>query len=391
MLIGKQCLLTLSPQAMVEVEAGTPPVSHSLQFDTGSATTWIYTADCDVTTACPNNSGYNRTGYDEAASSTAEQLGTSASIEYLGGITAGAGVEDVFSIPSSSAAAKNTTTTTTSWRQTFLAATSSSFFNIPADGLLGMAFNSIADANTSTLVETLFQQDGGSLLDEPRFGLYYGTEVSDTGDGPGNGILTLGGSHEDVYADGNLTWAPLSNPADPQLWRVNMQYMTGTKPVTTGTTSSTGATTTTSTIPLSGAWGVFDTGAGRIGVPDPYIDGLYASIGMNYSAILAGDHLPLCTEFTDAWSVALHFGDTYGPVKVTLTGDMLRQPGFATGEDKYCWPPFDPSGSNGLFLFGGDFLQNFYTVFDFGGTEAGAYDAKIGFGALKDEYKVVSK
>lgn len=364
-------------QSMVDVDVGTPPVSHSLLFDTGSATTWLFTADCDGTTSCPNNSGFNRTGYNESASSTAERIGSTASMDYLGGVTSGWGAEDVFSVPS----APNTT-----WPQTFLAANTSSWFNIPSDGFLGMAFSSIADANTSTLVETLMQQ---GLLDEPRFGLYYGTETEDTGGSPGNGTLTLGGSHEDVYVDGNLTWAPLSDPYDPQLWRVNMQYMRGTRPSNSTTTTSSAAATITSSIPLGGSWGVFDTGGGRIYVPDPYVENIYASIGMNYSAILNGDHIPLCTEFTDAWSVTFNFGDVYTPAMLTITGDMMRKPGFATGEDKYCWPPFETSGSNGLFLFGGEWLQMFYTVFDFGGTQAGSYDARIGFGWLKDEYKAV--
>lgn len=371
---------TSHSQSMVEVEVGTPAVSHSLLFDTGSATSWMFSADCDGTTSCPNNSGYNRTAYDEDASSTAELLDTTASISYLGGSTSGLGVEDVFSVPSAA---------NTSWRQTFLAATRSTWFNIPADGFLGMAFNTIASANTSTMVETLIQE---SFLDEPRFGLYYGTEVEDTGGSPGSGTLTLGGSHEDVYVNGSMVWAPLSAPANPQLWRVNMQYMTGTRPINGAATSTTAAvatTTTRSTIPLSGAWGVFDTGAGRIYVPDPYVEAIYASIGMNYSAILNGDHIPLCTEFTNAWSVSFHFGSAMSPTRVTITGDMMRKPGFATGEDKYCWPPFETSDSNGLFLFGGEFLQQLYTVFDFGGTEAGRYNARIGFGALKDEYKVV--
>lgn len=362
---------------MVELEVGTPAVSHSLLFDTGSATTWMVTADCDNTTSCPNYSAYDRTGYNESSSSTAASLGTSASIDYLGGVTSGVGVQDVFSAPS----AANTT-----WTQTFLAANSSSWMNIPADGFLGLAFSSIADANATTVVETLMQQ---GLLDEPRFGLYYGTEIEDTGGVAGNGTLTLGGSHEDVYVDGNMTWAPLSAPgADAQLWRVNMQYLTGT--LTSGGNSSTSPTptpsTTTKTIPLGGAWGVFDTGAGRISVPEAYVYDIYTAIGMNYTAILNGDHIPLCTEFTDAWAVSFHFGDGYAPARVTLTGDMMRNPGFATGEDKYCWPPFDAGDSDGLFLFGQGLLQKFYTVYDFGGFEAAAYDARIGFGALKGEY-----
>lgn len=358
---------------MVEVRAGTPPVSHSLLFDTGSATTWMITAGCDGTDDCPNNSGYNRTGYDASVSSTSEALNIHDSIDYLGGETTGSVYQDVFSFPSAG---------NTSWTQSFLAANATSWFNIPADGFLGMAFNTIATENTTTVVETLMQE---GLLDQPRFALYYGLNTDDTTSSAGNGTLTLGGSQEDIYVNGNMSWAPLAAPGDnAQLWRVDMQYMTSTKPAGSAENNS-----TTTTIPLSGAWGVFDTGAGRIYVPDPYVERIYASIGMNYSAILNGDHIPLCTEFTDEWSVSLNFGDSIAPTTITLTGDMMRKPGFATGEDKYCWPPFDTSGSTGLFLFGGELMQKLYTVWDFGGFEPESYNARFGFGWLKDEYKPV--
>lgn len=350
---------------MVDVEVGTPPVTHTLLFDSGSSTTWMVAAECDGTALCPNNSGFNRTGYNETTSSTSNATGAYGSIEYLGGVTAGVGMEDVFTFPSAP---------DTVWTQTFLEAFQSSWFNIPADGFLGLAFSTISDANTTTLVETLLWS---GKLDEPRFGLYYGVELESTGDSAGEGRLTLGGSHEDTYVDGDLVWTSLSLPDErAQLWRVDMLYAVGTTP-----------NKTQSTVTLSGAWGVFDTGAGRISVPDPLIEEIYASIGMNWTAITKGGYLPLCTEFTDAWSIEFNIGDSINPSTLVLTGDMLKKPGFATGEDKYCWPPFDPSGSDGLFLFGSDFLQMHYTVHDFGGFEPSSYNARIGIGALKDEYR----
>ncbi|KAI3396079.1 hypothetical protein diail_496 [Diaporthe ilicicola] len=351
--------------SVVEVEVGTPPVNHTLLFDTGSSTTWMIAATCDGTALCPNNSGFNRTGYNETLSSTSNATGAYASIAYLGGVTAGAGMEDDFSFPSAP---------DTVWTQTFLEAYQSSWFNIPADGFLGLAFSTISDANTTALVETLMR---AGKLDEPRFGLYYGVELESTGDSAGEGRLTLGRSLEETYVDGDLVWTDLSLPDErAQLWRVDMQYAVGTTP-----------NKTQSTVALSGAWGVFDTGAGRISVPGPLIDSIYASIGMNWTAILGGDHIPLCTEFTDAWSIEFNIGDGLSPSSLVLTGSMLKKPGFATGEDKYCWPPFDTSGSDGLFLFGSDFLQMHYTVHDLGGFEPESYKARIGIGALKEEYR----
>lgn len=371
--------LTSISQSTVEVQVGTPPVSHALLFDTGSATTWMTTAECNASGACANNSGYNRTGYDAAASSTHESIDTSASISYIsGGQVGGEGVRDVFSVPSQPG---------TSWLQSFLAADESSWFNIPADGFLGLAFDTISDANTTTLVETLMR-DG--LLDEPRFALYYGTETRNTNGTAGDGALTLGGSHEDVYVDGEVQWAPLDTPgAGAQVWRVNMQYSVGTPPsvVVDGNRTVGGGK---GQVSLGGQLGVFDTGADRISVPEAFIEDIYASFGMNWTAIINKDVIPLCEDFTDEWQIEFTFGYYLAPVTLLLTGDMLKTPGFATGEDKYCWPPIDSSGSDGLFMFGADLLQKFYTVWDFGSFESASYNASIGFGKLKEDYKPLS-
>ena len=349
---------------------------HFLLFDTGSSTTWIVDAECVATDTCRNVSGFPRAGYNATASSTSEPMNTTLSIDYLGGVTSGSGMLDEFAVPTA-----GNCSSTPAWTQSFLLANQSSWATLPADGFLGLAFSTIADANTTTLVETLMQ-DG--LLDSTRFGLYLGTETNDTGDAAGNGLLTLGGSHEDVYTvEGSLAalnWSSLQIPgADAELWRTNVQYAVG-KPAGNGTTHN---------IAVGGSWAVFDTGAGRISVPDRLIVDIYASIGMNWTAIANNDEIPLCADFTDDWYLDMFIGDAIRPTQVRITGSMLKTPGFATGEDKYCWPPFDTSGSSGLFLMGAQFLQNYYTVFDFGGAEPADYNARIGFGRLKDEYKPV--
>lgn len=369
-------MITNKPQSLVEVNVGTPPSSHFLLFDTGSATTWILDAECVATDSCHNGSGFPRSGYNATASSTSELMNTTSSIDYLGGVTGGKGMLDTFAVPTVGNSSSNL-----AWTQSFLDANQSSWTAQASDGFLGLAFSSIADAGTTTLVETLMQ-DG--LLDDHRFGLYLGSESNDTGASAGNGVLTLGGSHEDVYSvEGSLAalnWSSLQTPdSGAQLWRTNMQYAVGL-PGKNGTKH----TTTT-----SGSWAVFDTGGGRISVPDVMIEELYESIGFNWTAIISHEVIPLCEDFTDDWYLDVFIGDAYSPTQVRITGTMLKVPGFATGEDKYCWPPFDTSGSNGLFLFGAQFLQNFYTVFDFGGSEPSNYNARIGFGTLKDEYRMV--
>ncbi|ORY71477.1 pepsinogen c [Pseudomassariella vexata] len=384
LLLSASCLLPAVPAAVlempiwfknsyaiVETEIGTPGQKHFLLFDTGSATTWLMDETCADST-CYNYSGFPRSGYSANASSTSSSLGTYTSIDYLGGATAGFGLADVFSLPS----APNVI-----WEQTFLAANASSWFWIPCDGFLGLAFTTIADANTSTFVETLMQQ---GKVDEPRFGIYFGKEFNDTGSVAGEGVLTIGGSEEEKYVDGDLTWiSPLQRlgaEGEYQLWRSDMVSMHGLE------LGSNGSVVNDKANYFAGDWAVFDTGAGGITVPPSQIYAMYESFGMNWTAILNGDHIPLCTEFNSSWAVSFQFGSSDAPATITMTGDQLARSGFAY-EERYCFPPFDIGDVDGLFLFGASFLHQFYSVFDFGAFEVDAYEPRIGLGQLKEEWR----
>ena len=123
-------------------------------------------------------------------------------------------------------------------------------------------------------------------------------------------------------------------------------------------------------------------------MPPSQVDAIYESIGMNFTAILHGQHIPLCTEFNSSWSVTFSLGNAKQPRMVTLTGDQLARPGFANG-DQYCWPPFDKGDVEGFFLFGTPLLNQVYTVYDFGSFDVPHYNPRIGFGQLKKQWKPV--
>ncbi|PLB48588.1 acid protease [Aspergillus steynii IBT 23096] len=353
--------------AQVEASIGTPPKTYLLHFDTGSATTWVVGKGC---LNCPNGSRYERVGYGTEDSSTGSYIGIYGTIDYSGGVTSGPGITDMFGLPTNAQGENGL-----HWNQSFMAADQSSWRFIPADGFLGLAFSTIADAGATTLMETLMQND---LLDEPRFAVYYGTNFDTTGSDPA-GVLTLGGSHEDRYVDGELTYVPLQQEAEFQVWRTKLSSITGT-----GKTAGQSSRSTTSSL---GDYGraVFDTGSGYFQVPTNIIDDLYESIGMNWTAILNG-HIPLCTEFNSSWSVTLNFGESETDPKVTMTGEQLARPGFAHRDDA-CYPPFDDSEVVDLALIGTPLLHQFYTVFDFGANEVANYSPRIGFGNLKEELR----
>lgn len=364
--------------SFVTVSIGTPGQEYSLLFDTGSATTWVVDAAC---TACREYAGYERIGYNASESSTSSSNGGWGYIGYIGGYTYGPGKYDVFSLPDHPE--------TKGWNQTFLSVTGSTMTYFPGEGFLGLAFNTITDGGTSTLFETLMTEN---VVPESRFSIYYGTDISDEFPAPNGGasatndvhkgMLTLGGSNEELFVEGGvdtMTWVPLHKLNGMyQVWRSDIFAITGSHQSNNNGT----ITPTENTLKLSGSWAVFDTGSGRSTIPSSIIEEVYASIGMNWTALLNGDHIPLCSEFNSSWSISFDFGE--GRV-LDVPGNLWREPGFAHREDA-CWPPFDDSSVEGFFLFGSNVLQKMYTVWEFGAFEETNYAPTVGFGKLKEEY-----
>ncbi|OHF02554.1 hypothetical protein CORC01_02249 [Colletotrichum orchidophilum] len=350
---------------VVELGIGTPAKTFRLLFDTGSSSSWATDSECLAKGKCNNASGYHRTGYSIDASTSGHYTGGSAVIPYLGGDVAGLTVAEKWTVGNSS------------WEQSFIAANESSWSSLAADGFLGLGFSSIIDGGANTVVETLM---GENRLDAAKFGIYYGTEVNNTGGVPGNGVLTIGGSREADYVDGELVTVPIWQAEDGyDVWRSSILTINGTR------STGNGSVTETET-DFDQARVVFDTGASKITLPTKLNLAVYESIGMNYTAILKGDHIPLCSEFNSSWSVKFSFGDYRYPQTVEITGDQLAIPGFAYRDDA-CWPPFEEGTQSWFVLIGSTFLKNFYTVWDYGSaaneTQIRNFHPTLSLGNLK--------
>ncbi|KKF95441.1 Gastricsin [Ceratocystis platani] len=363
---------------LVDVQIGSPPTTHRLRFDTGSATTWVVDQVCG-NGGCAIHSSSQRpySPYDASASTSHVATGVYSEIQYLGGKTTGFTYHDNFDVDG------------TVWQQSFMAANSSSWTQMPADGFLGLAFSTIADGQTTTLVETLLW-DG--KLDKPRFGIFY----NDMGNLNSNngGVLTIGDSCESTYGKDVVATIPTQlSGGELQLWRVDVYAMTGTYKGWVSNAVAEGSNVNTDPIPVpvsqrlplvAGSYTVFDTGGSAASVPTSMLVPLYRSINMDWESIKSGAHIPLCSEFTSDWHVEFEFANGQN---VTIYGDQLALPGFANRDDA-CWPPFDDSGANEqFFLFGPRFLRNFYTTFDFGSDKPENYAPTVSFAPLKDEYK----
>lgn len=360
---------------------GTPAKLYRVMFDTGSSSTWIVNTDC-TTTSCPSSSDYARTGYNASASSTSADLGAYDVVGYIDGDgVAGFATQDVFADENGGV----------EWNQTFLSVNTSSWRWITADGFLGLGFSSIAENKTSSLVETLLW-DG--QLNATRFAIYYGTNLADNG--TQDGTLTIGGSHEDTYVDGEVVYAPLRKETPYELWRtalrsVNVLVARGANSTVTTRTGSLPTTDDpVGTYPRSnttwpfygGGSAVFDSGAGRIGLPQEVIAPVYFNLGWNMTKLLNGEERMECQHMNSSWALSLTLGD--GAVEDDVTFSIRGDEFYAPGEQ--CMPPVDDSGVSSFALVGADFLKRYYSIFDFGGSQVVDYAPKIGFGRLKPAY-----
>ncbi|KAG5942738.1 hypothetical protein E4U59_000929, partial [Claviceps monticola] len=329
--------ITRNGYNVVQLDIGAPGKKFQFLFDTGSSTSWVTDAAC-APEACPNVSGYKRVGYQVKDSSTGKLTGEKASIDYLGGATAGDVVDDVFSVGK------------TSWVQNFISASQSNWAAAAADGFLGLSFNSICVNNTSTVMHSLIPK-----LDKPRFAIYYNnSETQEPGQG---GLLTLGDSRENEFAQGPLAIVPVvQRNGQFDVWRSRFQSLT-VKTSGGGIERVDNALSSTSwRIPFDSGDAVFDTGAGSISLDKSKIDKIYWA--------WAGTLPNCCTR------------------SVSSIAQSSTQPGFANREDA-CWPPFEDGNSNGFSLIGTPFLTQFYTVWDFGSHDESKYKPTLSFGNLK--------
>lgn len=279
-------------------------------------------------------------------------------IDYLTDFTAGPVVSDIVTIGNFS------------WRQSFLAANESTWSVMPTDGFLGLAFNNFSVGNADTFMHTLLHQ-----LDEPEFGIFLGNKDSDHA----TGLLTLGGSHANVYSDDEPTEIPIvkgrSNVFDA--WRSVIQGVTVDGFKNYGSNAS-------DTVSLDRGNAVFDTGAGGIQLPSTKIEAVYELMGMNYTALLWGDRVLSCSEFNSSWSISFSFApdETASAQVLTLRGDELARPGFPAAAGA-CWPPFEDSGSETFTLLGSPLLSHFYTVWGFGASDEATFAPTLGLAKLR--------
>jgi len=296
------------------ISLGTPPQHFRVDFDTGSSNLWLPNTAC---TNCPSTATF----YDSAASSTYVANGEAFSIQYGTGSCTGFLSEDVFSVGDFSTAV------------TFAEITSESaqFESSKFDGLLGLAFPSIAVDAVTPIVQQLIS---ASELAVDVFAFYLQDES-------GTGELTIGGIDATKYT-GDVLYAAVTSDT---YWEVAL-----TSIAVAGTSYVTSASC------------IIDTGTSLIVGPNNAVAALMAGIGAVFSTAEALYYVP-----TASAGVLPNIDITLGN-SVTLTLTPSNYILGASGTDTFLG--FEGS-SMSLWILGDVVIRPFYTVFDIANNQVG--------------------
>ena len=294
------------------ITVGTPAQSFTVVFDTGSSNFWLPSTKC--------TSSFCKTlhRYDADKSSTYESNGKSLVLGYGKGSCEGELVEDTLSLGG-----------VTVDKVTFGAMSKlQDMEGSQEDGIIGMAWPSIATDDVETVFEYLYKE---GVVEDNSFSVLLTADSDEDGS-----VLVLGGVNED-YANGSFSYVTLSSQS---YWQIPIDG------VKVGSYSK------------SGFQGVVDTGTSLLVGPTSICDDLADEIGEVKSDCSNIDSLPTLTFTLGGTEYKLEGSDYV--LKVTQDGETQCMLGIQGADTP-----------NNLFILGDVFIKNFYVHFDYGNSRVG--------------------
>uniref|UniRef100_A0A3B4ZGL5 pepsin A n=1 Tax=Stegastes partitus TaxID=144197 RepID=A0A3B4ZGL5_9TELE len=272
------------------ISIGTPPQSFTVIFDSGSSNLWVPSAYCS-SQACNNHNKFK-----PQLSSSFKWNGESLSIQYGTGSMTG-----------------------------YLGSDTAFLLCMQADGILGLAFQSIASDNVVPVFDNMIKQ---GLVSQPQFSVYL------SGNEAQGSEVVFGGTDSSHYT-GQITWIPLSSAT---YWQISMDSVT----INGQTVACSG-----------GCQAIIDTGTSVIVGPTNDINNINSWVGASTDQY--GDSTVNCQNIQSMPSVTF-----------TLNGHAFTVPASAYVSQSYygCNTGFGQGGSSQLWILGDVFIREYYTVFD---------------------------
>jgi hypothetical protein len=179
-------------QYIGELQVGTPPQTLTFVFDTGSSWLWLPSTNC---TAC-----HNSTQFDPFASTTFNTTGIELDLQYGQGNASGVISSDTVSFSSPKLTATN--------QPFILVDRDADLDGFDADGILGLAFDSLSDGYP-TFVQNLKAQ---GVIDKAIFGFYLNDDHFSDEDVELKSEITIGGYDAVKYAnEETIHWMKVFN------------------------------------------------------------------------------------------------------------------------------------------------------------------------------------
>ncbi|KAM3871606.1 pepsin A-like [Diretmus argenteus] len=292
------------------VSIGTPPQSFKVVFDTGSSNLWVPSVYC-TSPACKNHAKFN-----PQQSSTFKWENQALNIQYGTGSMKGFLASDTVQVGGVTVA-----------NQVFgISEVEAPFMvGMQADGILGLAFQSLAADDVVPVFDNMVKQNAVS---QPLFSVYLSSNAQQGSE------VAFGGIDSSHYT-GQVTWIPLTSAT---YWQIKMDSVT----VNGQTVACNG-----------GCQAIIDTGTSLIVGPTNDIKNLNSRVGASYNNY--GEAVVDCQNI-----------QSMPEVTFTLNGHAFTIPATAYATKNYydCNTGFGQGGSDQLWILGDVFIREYYSIFD---------------------------
>jgi cathepsin D len=313
------------------ITIGTPDQDFQVIFDTGSSNLWIPSSKCSLLDiACRLHNKYN-----DKDSSTYVANGTTFAIQYGSGAVSGFISQDYVTVAG-----------LTINNQQFGEATSEpglAFVETKADGILGLAFDSISVDHVTPFWYNLLSQ---GLVSNSLFSFWLDKNPA----GSSGGELVFGDVDSTLFT-GDFFYQPLS----AELWwefRLDDFQLGGAN---------------LSFCPAGGCNAICDTGTSLIAGPSASITALNTKLG---ATIAKGEAMFDCSTISSLPTVNIVIG---GHAFALTPSDYVLQ--ISSLGQTICLSGFQgidlPANVGPLFILGDVFISTYYTVFDYGNQRLG--------------------
>ncbi|KAI5623823.1 cathepsin D precursor [Silurus asotus] len=308
------------------ISVGTPPQSFQVLFDTGSSNLWVNSVYCS-TQACTS-----KTQFNPQQSSTFQSTSQTFYLPYGAGALNGVFGYDTVTLAGIQIPNQELGLSTNEPSQPFLQA--------PFDGILGLAYPSIAVGNVMPLVDTMMQQ---GLLEQNLFGIYLCPE------GGSGSEVSFGAVDTNMY-QGQIYWTPVTAET---YWQIGIQEVT-ISGQQTGWCSQYG-----------GCQAIVDTGTPSLTAPSSFLSSMMQSIGAQQNSY--GEYAVDCSQVNNLPTLTF-----------TISGTNLPLPpsAYVQNQGGYCiidiTPTYLPSQNNQpMWILGDVFLRVYYSVYDRANNQVG--------------------